>query len=145
MLLTSDAIELASQKGFDLIKVAPGAKPPVCKMMDYGKYKYELAKKAKRVRQNSSAIETKELRLSVKIEDHDLQTKANKAKDFIKAGNNVKITLKFRGREMGHKELGYGVIDRFINFVGLDECNVSKKAKIEGRNMIAYIEPKRTI
>lgn len=138
-----DAIDSAFAKGLDLIKVAPGAKPPVCKMMDYGKYKYEQAKKAKRAKKNSSTVETKELRLSVKIEDHDLQTKANKAKGFINDGNNVKITLRFRGREMGHKDLGYGVIDRFIEFVGHDVCNVSKKAKIEGRNMVAYIEPKR--
>lgn len=145
ILQTSDAIDMALERGFDLINVAPGATPPVCKMMDYGKYKYELAKKAKRVRKNSSVVETKELRLSVKIEDHDLQTKANKAKGFIKDGNNVKITLRFRGREMGHKELGFGVIEKFIDFVGLDLCNISKRAKIEGRNMVAYIEPKRTI
>jgi len=140
---TNEAIDAAYLKGLDLIKVAPGAKPPVCKMMDYGKYKYEQAKKAKRAKQNSSTVETKELRLSVKIEDHDIQTKANKAKAFIEEGNNVKINLRFRGREMGHKELGYDVIEKFIDFVGRDICTVSKRASIEGRNMTAFIEPKR--
>lgn len=140
---TAAAVDLAFSKGLDLIKVAPGAKPPVCKIMDYGKYKYELAKKEKRAKKNSSTVETKEMRLSVKIQDHDLQTKANKVKGFIEDGNNVKISLRFRGREMGHKKLGFDVVEKFIEFVGKDICNVSKRAKFEGRNITAYIEPKR--
>lgn len=132
---------MAAEKGLDLIKVAPGAVPPVCKLMDYGKYKYELAKKEKRVKKNSSTVQIKEVRLSVKIQDHDLETKSKQANKFLKDGNNVKITLRFRGREMGHKKLGFDVVEKFLEFVGEENCKVSKRPKFEGRNITAYIEP----
>lgn len=137
------AIDMAFERGYDLIKVAPNADPSVCKMMDYGKYKYKMAKKAKRAKQNSTTVKTKELRLSAKIQDHDLNTKANKAKDFLKDDNKVKISLRLKGREMGHKGIAFDVVEKFIDFVGRDNCNVAKEATFEGRIITAVIEPKK--
>lgn len=139
---SKEALNMAFERGFDLIKVAPNAKPPVCKMQDYGKYKYEQAKRAKQAKKNSKTVKTKELRLSLKIEDHDLETKANKARDFINDGHKVKVSLRFKGREMGHTDLGYDVVNKFIEFVG-DDCQVARKAKMEGRSLVAFIEPSR--
>lgn len=142
IMSAKEAVDLAFSRGFDLIKVAPQAEPPVCKMMDYGKYKYEQAKKAKRVKKNSNTVKLKETRLSLKIEDHDLNTKARKARGFLDNGNKVKVALKFKGREMGHTDLAYDVFDRFFEFVGEENFTLDKKPKMEGRFMVAYLGPK---
>jgi translation initiation factor IF-3 len=136
------ALQLADQKQLDLVKIAPQAKPPVCKIMDYGKYKFQLNKKEKEAKKNQRVINIKEIRLSGSIEDHDLGVKAKNAIKFLKSGDKVKVTIRFRGREMRHTEIGYGVMDRFtalINEVG----QVEKKPKLEGRNMVMFISPKQ--
>ncbi len=136
------ALQLADQKQLDLVKVAPQAKPPVCRIMDYGKYKFQKNKKEKEAKKNQRVINIKEIRLSGSIEDHDLGVKAKNAVKFLKSGDKVKVTIRFRGREMRHTEIGYGVMDRFtalINEVG----QVERKPKMEGRNMVMFIAPKQ--
>ncbi|RKD32527.1 translation initiation factor IF-3 [Thermohalobacter berrensis] len=137
------AQKIAYEKKLDLVKVAPNAKPPVCRIMDYGKYKYEQSKKEKEARKKQKTITVKELRLTSKIEDHDLKVKAKKATKFLKNGDKVKISLRFRGREMGHTDLGREVLDKFAGLV--EEVGViDKKPKLEGRNMIMILKPKNS-
>lgn len=138
---TRKAQEIANESRLDLVKVAPNAKPPVCRIMDYGKYKYEMQKKEKEARKNQKIINIKELRLSPSIEEHDLNVKINKAIKFLQNEDKVKVTVRFRGRELGHTELGREVLDVFaerISEVGI----VEKKPKMEGRNMIMFLAPK---
>ncbi len=136
-----DAQRMANEKKMDLVKISPNAKPPVCKMMDYGKYKYELQKKEKEAKKKQKTVAVKEIRLSPKIEEHDLQVKANNANKFLKNGDKVKVTLRFRGREMGFVKLGYQAMEKFV--VLIDELGaVEKKATLEGRNMHMIIVPK---
>lgn len=138
---TKKAQEMANESRLDLVKVAPNAKPPVCRIMDYGKYKYEMQKKEKEARKNQKTITIKELRLSPSIEEHDLNVKVNKAIKFLQNEDKVKVSVRFRGREMGHTELGREVLNRFaerISEVGF----VEKKPKLEGRNMTMFLAPK---
>lgn len=132
---------LANEKGLDLVKIAPQAKPPVCKIMDYGKYKFELAKKEKGNRKNQKVINIKEIQLSPSIDTNDLNTKCNHAIKFLKNGDKVKVTVRFRGRELSHAELGEVLLAKFADQVQ-EYGNVDKKAKLEGRNMIMFIVPK---
>lgn len=132
---------LANEKGLDLVKIAPQAKPPVCKIMDYGKYKFELAKKEKENRKNQKVINIKEIQLSPSIDTNDLNTKCNHAIKFLKNGDKVKVTVRFRGRELSHAELGEVLLAKFADQVQ-EYGNVDKKAKLEGRNMIMFIVPK---
>jgi translation initiation factor IF-3 len=125
----------------DLVNVAPNAKPPVCKILDYGKYKYEIAKKEKEARKNQKVINVKEIRLTPNIETHDLTTKANRAIEFLKDGDKVKVSVRFRGREMGHTEMGHVVLNDFMKVVG-DVATIERAAKLEGRNMIMFLTPK---
>jgi translation initiation factor IF-3 len=125
----------------DLVNVAPTAKPPVCKILDYGKYKYEIAKKEKEARKNQKVINVKEIRLTPNIETHDLTTKANRAIEFLKDGDKVKVSVRFRGREMGHTEMGHVVLNDFMKVVG-DVATIERAAKLEGRNMIMFLTPK---
>ncbi|GAB6099173.1 translation initiation factor IF-3 [Halanaerocella petrolearia] len=134
-------LSLADEKDLDLVEVAPQAKPPVCKIMDYGKYKYEQAKKAKRAKQNQNVMKTKEVQLSANIEDHDFNVKAKMARRFLNDKNKVKVSLRFRGREIVHKDLGYELMDRLAEKVS-DIGKVSKKPTMEGRNMLMFITPK---
>ncbi len=134
-------MEIANERKLDLVNVAPTAKPPVCKILDYGKYKYEIAKKEKEAKKNQKVINIKEIRLSPNIETHDLTTKANRAIEFLGDGDKVKIAVRFRGREMGHTEMGRVVLDDFVKLVG-DAGVIEKPAKLEGRNMIMFLAPK---
>ncbi|GAB6138257.1 translation initiation factor IF-3 [Halanaerobaculum tunisiense] len=133
-------LSLAEDRDLDLVEVAPEAKPSVCKIMDYGKYKYEQAKKAKRAKKNQNVMKTKEVQLSANIEDHDFKVKAKMARRFLNDKNKVKVSLRFRGREIVHKDLGYDLMDRLAEEVS-DVGKVSKKPTMEGRNMLMFITP----
>ncbi len=135
------AFELAAERRLDLVNVAPTAKPPVCKIMDYGKYKYEMSKKEKEARKNQKIINIKEIRLTPNIESHDLNVKANRAIEFLQDGDKVKVSVRFRGREMGHTEMGKEVLDEFAKLIG-DAGKIEKEAKLEGRNMTMFLMPK---
>lgn len=135
------ALEIAAEKNLDLVKIAPTAVPPVCKIMDYGKYRFELAKKEKEQRKNQKVVETKEVRLTPNIDDHDFYTKVNNAKKFLKSGNKVKVTVRFRGREVTHASLGENILNRFKAETE-DVGTVEKAPKMEGRNMSMFISPK---
>lgn len=135
------ALDMAYEKKLDLVKIAPNAKPPVCRIMDYGKYKYEMEKKEKEAKKKQKVINIKEIRLSPNIEDHDLNTKANQAKNFLKSGDRVKVAVRFRGREMGHTDLGREVLDKFTDLVS-EYGVVDKKPKMEGKNMIMFLSEK---
>ena len=137
-----EAMDMAAEKKLDLVKISPQAVPPVCKIMDYGKHKYEMAKKEKEAKKKQKVTEIKEVRLSLNIEDHDLETKANNAKKFLEKGDKVKVALKFKGRELGHTSLGEEVINRFAETIA--EFGVmDKKPMLEGRNMTVFFNPKK--
>ena len=137
-----EAMRLAEEAELDLIKIAPKAKPPVCKIMDYGKFRYEQQKREKEAKKNQHVVETKEIRLSPNVEMNDLKTKANNARKFIEKGDKVKVTLRFRGREMAHISSSAHVLDDFAAMLE-DIAQVSKAAKLEGRNMTMFLEKKR--
>jgi len=132
----------AQDAGLDLIKIAPTAKPPVCKIADYGKYKYEQLRREKEAKKRQKEIEVKELRLSPNIDDNDLNTKANQAKKFLSKGDKLKVSLRFRGREMAHVGSNSQVLDKFIELVA-DVGVIEKAPKLEGRNMSVTIAPKK--
>lgn len=136
-----EALDRANRKNLDLCMIAPKATPSVCKIMDYGKYRYDMIKKEKEDKKNQKTIQVKEIRLSVNIESHDLNTKANQAKKFITAGNKVKVSVRFRGRELGHKELGQKVIDEFNEIVS-DVSQIDVKPKMEGRSLVEILVKK---
>jgi translation initiation factor IF-3 len=137
-----EAQELASKKNLDLVKIAPQANPPVCKIMDYGKHMFELAKKEKEARKNQKVINVKEVWIKPKIEEHDLNVKLKNAQKFLKGGDRVKVTVRFRGREMNYTSLGQEVLKKFAQ--GLEEvCEVERRPKLEGRNMIMILNPKQ--
>ena len=137
-----EALTLAGEKNLDLVKISPNANPPVCKIMDYGKYKYEVAKKEKESRKKQKVAVLKEIRLRPSIEDNDLRIKAKNVIKFLEAGDKVKVAVRFRGRELGHKEIGYQVINAFIEMV--QEAGVPDKApKFEGNNLVTTLEPKK--
>ncbi|MFP4662706.1 MAG: translation initiation factor IF-3 [Halanaerobiales bacterium] len=137
----SEALRTSEEKGLDLVEVAPQAKPPVCKILDYGKYKYEQAKKAKKAKKNQNVMNVKEVQMGVKIDDHDFNVKLKMARRFLNDKDKVKVRLKFRGREMMHKELGYALMDRLIE--GTEDIGkVESKPRMEGRNMFMFLTPK---
>lgn len=135
------ALDLAEQKNLDLVKIAPQAKPPVCKIIDYGKYRFEQSKREKEQRKNQRVVEIKEVRLSLNIDTHDFETKKNHAVRFISEGNKVKASIRFRGREMGHPELGQEIMQRFADAMS-EVANVEKPPKLEGRTMLMFLAPK---
>lgn len=137
----ADAKRLALEKDLDLVKIAPQGKPPVCKIMDYGKYKFELAKREKEAKKNQRVIDIKEVRLSPSIDEHDYQTKLNNAIRFLKAGDKVKVAVRFRGREMQHTSLGQALLIRFSEAI-VEYGTVERMPKLEGRSMIMFIAPK---
>ncbi len=142
-MATKEAQKIANDKRLDLVKVAPNARPAVCRIMDYGKYKYEMQKKEKEAKKNQKIINVKEVRLSPNIEEHDLNVKAKQAIKFLKNEDKVKVTVRFRGRELGHTELGREVLKDFAektSEVGV----IEKRAKMEGRNMIMFLSPKKS-
>ena len=137
-----EAQKIADEAGLDLVKIAPNAKPPVCKVIDYGKYRYELARKEKDAKKKQKTVELKEIRLSPNIDTNDLNTKMNAAKKFLAKGNKVKITLRFRGREMAHMNASKHILDDFAE--NLAEVSVVEKApKIEGRSISMVLAEKR--
>ncbi len=141
MVDTVKALELAEHSGLDLVEVSPKANPPVCKIMDYGKYKYELSKKEKIVKKRQQVILVKEIRLRPKIEIHDFDFKVKHARKFIEEGNKVKLTVMFKGREMAHLEFGKELLERFQMELS-DVAKVEKSAQLEGRNMILIFTKK---
>lgn len=132
---------MAEEKRLDLVNIAPTSKPPVCRIMDYSKYKYELSKKEKEAKKKQKVINIKELRMTPNIGDNDLNTKVKHAISFLNNGDRVKVVVKFRGREMGHTEIGKDVLDKFIDLIS-EYGLVDKKPKIEGRSMVMFLSPK---
>ena len=136
-----EAQKLADERKLDLVKIAPNAKPPVCRIMDYGKYKFDQAKKEKEARKKQKTIETKELRLSPSIDEHDIQVKVKKAIEFLKNGDKVKVSIRFRGRELGSTSGGETILENFAKSV--EEYGVvDKPAKMEARSLVMFLAPK---
>lgn len=139
----AEALKIAESRNLDLVKIAPMAKPPVCKIMDYGKFRFEKAKREKEAKKNQKTIEIKEIRLSLNIDTHDFETKINHARKFIASGNKVKVSIRFRGREMAHPELGQVIMKRCAEAL-VDCASIEKPAKLEGRQMLMFLAPKNT-
>lgn len=131
---------LANESGLDLVKIAPQAKPPVCKIMDYGKYKFEIAKREKENRKNQKVVNIKEVQLSPSIDTNDFNTKCKHAVKFLKNGDKVKVMVRFRGREVSHSEIGYTLLERFAEQTK-EAGTVERPAKLEGRNMLMFLAP----
>ena len=142
IMSAKDAYKLAKEAELDLVKIAPTAKPPVCKIIDYGKYRYELARKEKEAKKKQKVIEIKEVRLSPNIDENDLNTKMNNARKFLEKGNKVKVTLRFRGREMAHVQQSKHILDDFAQMLG-DIAVIEKPAKMEGRSMSMVLTERR--
>ena len=136
----AEAQRMADNRNLDLVKIAPMATPPVCKIMDYGKFRFEQSKKEKEARKNQKTIEMKEIRLSYKIDIHDFNTKLEQAKKFLAAGHKLKVSIRFRGREMAHSRLGAQTMERFAELVN-EIATVEKGAKLEGRQMLMFLSP----
>ncbi len=136
-----EAQRFAIEKNLDLVKIAPQATPPVCKIMDYGKYRFEQAKREREARKNQHIVELKEVRLSVNIDTHDFNTKAEHAKRFLKNGNKVKVTIRFRGREMMHTHLALETMKKFAEICS-EFGKVEKESQLEGRQMLMFLAPK---
>ena len=134
-------MEAAYTADLDLVCISPNAQPPVCKIMDYGKYRFEQAKREKEAKKNQKTMEVKEIRLGLSIDVHDFETKGRHAMRFLADGNKVKVSIRFRGRELGHPEIGLDTMTRFAEFCA-EKCTVEKAAKMEGRNMIMFLAPK---
>jgi len=141
IMSVKDALKEAEKRNLDLVKIAPNAAPPVCKIMNYGKYKFEQAKKEKENRKNQHIVEIKEIRLSLNIDTHDFETKANHAERFLKEGDKVKVSIRFRGREMAHPEIGITTMEKFAQRCE-EFAAVEKAAKLEGRSMLMFLTPK---
>ena len=143
IMTSAQAMKLAVEKNLDLVMISPNAKPPVCKIMDYGKYRFEQARREKEKRKNQKVVETKEVRLSLNIDTHDFNTKLNHALKVISKGDKVKVSIRFRGREMGHPEIGTEIMNRFSEACA-ETAVVEKPPKLEGRNMLMFLAPKPT-
>ena len=141
IMSAKEALKISAEKDLDLVKIAPQAVPPVCRIMDYGKYRFEQTKREKEAKKNQKVIDVKEIRLSLNIDTNDFNTKVNHAVKFLKAGNKVKVALRFRGREMAHTELGKASVTRFA-----EACSeygvVAKEPKLEGRSMVLFLSAK---
>ena len=135
------AQQIADQNNLDLVKIAPQSTPPVCKILDYGKYRFEMAKREKEAKKNQHVVDVKEIRLSLGIDTHDFNTKVSHAKRFLGNGDRVKVSIRFRGREMGHPEIGTEIMKRFAEACQ-ESGNVDKPAKLEGRSMIMFLSAK---
>ncbi len=138
IMSAKEAYFKAKDSNLDLVKIAPTAKPPVCKIIDYGKYRYELARKAKEAKKKQRIVETKEIRLSPNIDTNDLNTKVNQARKFLSKGAKIKVSLRFRGREMAHKDVGRDILDSFFEKLE-DVAVIDKPAKMEGRSMVMFL------
>ena len=142
VMSVKEAMKMAEEAGLDLVKIAPTAKPPVCKIVDYGKYRYELARKEKEAKKKQRIIEIKEIRMSPNIDTNDMNTKVTAAKKFITKGNKVKVTLRFRGREMAHMQASRHILEDFAQMLSDVEV-VEKAPKVEGRTMTMFLTEKR--
>ncbi len=138
---TIEALKLSREAGLDLIEVAPNANPPVCKILDYGKYKFDQEKRLKEAKKNQKQVKMKEIRMQPKIEEHDLNFKTKHIQEFLEEGNKVKVTVRFRGRELAHTELGKDVLDAIAERLDI-EFSVDKKPAMEGRYMSMILSPK---
>ena len=143
IMSSADALALAEEKELDLVKIAPNAVPPVCKIMDYGKFRFEQLKKEKEAKKNQRVVEVKEIRMSPSIDTNDLNTKIKNAMKFLNDGNRVKVTVRFRGREMAHTSLGEVLLKQFGESCA-EVATVEKGAKLEGRNMSMFLSPKNS-
>lgn len=141
ILSVNKALEIAASKDLDLVKIAPQATPPVCRIMDYGKYRFEQSKREKEARKNQKTVEVKEVRMSLNIDVHDFDTKLRNAVKFLKSGDKVKVSVRFRGREMAHTQLGEELINRFKEACA-EYGTMDKAPKMEGRSMAVIISPK---
>ena len=137
-----EAMRLANEAELDLVMIAPQAKPPVCKIIDFGKYQYEQARKEKEARKKQKAIEIKEIRMTQNIEENDLMPKVKSARKFLEKGNKVKVTLRFRGREMSHMNQNRHILDDFAEHLS-DVAVIDKPSKIEGRSLVMFLSEKR--
>lgn len=142
IMSAKEALKIATEKDLDLVKIAPQATPPVCKLMDYGKYMFELAKKEKEARKNQKTVNIKEVWVKPNIEEHDFAFKSRNAARFLKEGDKVKVSVRFRGREMNYTSLGMEVLNRFAEALK-DVGTVEKKPKLEGRSMVMILNPKQ--
>lgn len=136
----AEALKIAEENELDLVEVAPTSQPPVCRIMDYGKYKYELEQKAKKAKKHQTSIVIKEMKMRPKIEDHDFDVKKRHVQRFLQGGAKVKVTIMFRGREMTHTEIGKGLLDRLADETK-DICTIELQPKLDGRNMIMVLAP----
>lgn len=141
VMSAKDALTKAVEKDLDLVLIAPNATPPVCKIMDYGKYCFEQAKREKEAKKNQKIVDVKEIRLGLSIDTHDFETKGNHAKKFLQSGDKVKVSIRFRGRELGHPEIGTEIMSKFADYCS-ETAVVEKPAKMEGRNMFMFLAPK---
>ena len=141
VMTVDDALRRAEQEGLDLVEISPNSDPPVCKILDYGKYKYEAQKKLNAARKSQKVIEVKEVKLRPNIDEHDYQVKLKNMGRFLDAGDKVKVTMRFRGREMAHQDLGMNVLNRVRDDVG-EEAKVEAEPKLEGRQMIMILAPR---
>lgn len=135
------ALRMADERDLDLVVIAPKAEPPVCKIMDYGKYRFEQGKKQKEAKKNQHVVNVKEMRLSATIDKHDLEVKAKNVMKFLDSGDKVKVSIRFRGRQLSHTEIGLEVMDTFLSMLD-GAANVEKRAKMEGRSMFMILAPK---
>ena len=142
IMSSKEALKMAEDAGLDLVKIAPTAKPPVCKIVDYGKYKYEQVRREKEAKKKQKVIEIKEIRLSPNIDTNDLNTKANAARKFLTKGDKVKVSLRFRGREMAHMNSSKHILDDFAELLA-DVAVIDKAPKVEGRSMTMFLTEKR--
>ena len=140
IMSAKQALELATAQELDLVKISPNAVPPVCKIMDYGKYKYESAKREKESKKKQRVVVMKELRLRPAIEENDLKTKAKMGTKFLANGDKLKVSVRFRGRELGHKDIGFIVLDKFVELVQEQGTPVGKP-KMEGNSLVLMVEP----
>ena len=143
IMSAADALNIAIEKDLDLVKISPNAVPPVCKIMDYGKFRFEQLKKEKEAKKNQHVVEVKEIRMSPSIDTNDFNTKIKNAMKFLKDGNRVKVTVRFRGREMAHTSLGADLLKKFGSDCA-ELATVAKDAKLEGRNMSMFLSPKNS-
>lgn len=142
VLSLNEALMEASKSGLDLVEVSPTADPPVCRIMDYGKYRYRQSKKVQSARKSQTVVQIKEIRLRPKTEEHDLEVKIKHIKKFLEQHNKVKVTVMFRGREIAYSDIGRGLMESIMNTL-VDDCTVDQHPKLEGRNMVMVLSPKK--
>ena len=142
IMSSKEALKLAKEAELDLVKIAPTAKPPVCKIVDYGKYRYEQMRKEKEAKKKQKTIDIKEIRFSPNIDTNDLNTKVNQARKFLSKGDKVKVAIRFRGRELAHTEIGIDILNNFAAQLE-DVAVIEKPAKVEGRSMVMFLAEKR--